>query len=169
MIFLKYVVLLLAFFVTTFLGLAIANTYRNRVRDLKDIRNILNIIKTKIEYTYEPLPQIFSEISKTPNQGIATIFKTAKEKMQELSAGEAWIFALENSSTNMKKEDLDILKKLENLLGKTNVEGQISEIELMKNFIDVQIKKAEIEQNKNEKLYRNLGVIGGIAIVIVLI
>ncbi len=169
MIFLKYVVLLLAFFVTTFLGLAIANTYRNRVRDLKDIRNILNIIKTKIEYTYEPLPQIFSEISKTPNQGIATIFKTAKEKMQELSAGEAWIFALENSSTNMKKEDLDILKKLENLLGKTNVEGQISEIELIKNFIDVQIKKAEIEQNKNEKLYRNLGVIGGIAIVIVLI
>lgn len=169
MIFLKYVVLLLAFFVTTFLGLAIANTYRNRVKDLKDIRNILNIIKTKIEYTYEPLPQIFSEISKTPNQGIATIFKTAKEKMQELSAGEAWIFALENSSTNMKKEDLDILKKLENLLGKTNVEGQISEIELIKNFIDVQIKKAEIEQNKNEKLYRNLGVIGGIAIVIVLI
>ena len=39
----------------------------------------------------------------------------------------------------------------------------------MKNYIEVQIEKAEKEQNKNEKLYKNLGVIVGLAIVIILL
>lgn len=169
MIIIKSIILLLTFFVTTFLGLALANRYKNRVRDLKDIRNVLNILSTKIKYTYEPLPQIFSEISSEFTGGIAEIFKNSKEKMENMSAGEAWSFALEHSNTNMNSEDLNTLKKLENLLGKTDAEGQLSEIELMKNYIEVQIEKAEKEQNKNEKLYKNLGVIVGLAIVIILL
>ena len=169
MIIIKCIVLLLTFFVTTFLGLALANRYKSRVKDLKDIRNILNILGTKIEYTYEPLPQIFSEISNEFSGGIAEIFRISKEKMEEMPAGEAWRFGIEHSNTSMNEEDINILKKLENLLGKTNAEGQLSEIELMKNFIETQIKKAEKEQSKNEKLYKNLGVIVGLAIVIILI
>ena len=56
-----------------------------------------------------------------------------------------------------------------NLLGKTDKEGQISEIELVQNFIDTQIKKAESEREKNEKLYRTLGTVMGVAIAIVLL
>ena len=46
----------------------------------------------------------------------------------------------------MNSEDLSVLKNFDKLLGKTNVEGQLSEIELLKRFIDTQIKKAEEEQ-----------------------
>jgi len=47
--------------------------------------------------------------------------------------------------------------------------GQLSEIELMEKFIDKQIEIAEEAQKKNEKLYKSLGIITGIAIVIILI
>ena len=47
--------------------------------------------------------------------------------------------------------------------------GQLSEIELMENFIDKQIGLAEEARMKNEKLYRSLGIITGLAIVIILI
>lgn len=53
--------------------------------------------------------------------------------------------------------------------GKTDVEGQISELEVTGNFIDTQIVKAEEERKKNEKLYKTLGTIVGLAIVIILI
>ena len=43
------------------------------------------------------------------------------------------------------------------------------EIELTLNFIDTQILKAEEERKKNEKMYRSLGTIVGLAIVIILI
>lgn len=47
--------------------------------------------------------------------------------------------------------------------------GQLSEINLTKKFIDTQIEKAEEEQKKNEKLYKSLGIIAGLAIAIILI
>ena len=56
-----------------------------------------------------------------------------------------------------------------NFCGKTDVEGQISEIRITSDFVDTQIKKAEEECKKNEKLYRTLGTIVGLAIVIILI
>lgn len=92
----------------------------------------------------------------------------AKEKMKEVSAGEAWKFAIENSKTGMSKEDLEVLKNLESLLGKTDADGQEVEIELMKKFIDTQIEKAEEEEKKNEKLCKSLGLIFGLAAVIIL-
>ena len=49
------------------------------------------------------------------------------------------------------------------------MDGQVSQIEITKSFIDMQISKAEEEQRKNEKLYKTLGVTVGLAIVIVLI
>ena len=69
----------------------------------------------------------------------------------------------------LEQEDKDILKNLGKLLGKTDIEGQLSEIELTSSFLDSQIKKAEQERERNGKLYKTLGVITGIGIVIVLI
>ncbi len=63
MLILKYIILLLVFGITILLGLALANKYKDRVKELKEIRSALNILKTKITYTYNPLPQIFLEIS----------------------------------------------------------------------------------------------------------
>lgn len=53
--------------------------------------------------------------------------------------------------------------------GKTDVEGQLSEISLTSNFLETQIAKSEEECKKNEKLYRTLGTIVGLAIVIILV
>lgn len=58
---------------------------------------------------------------------------------------------------------------MEICFGKTDVEGQVAQIETTKSFIDVQINKAEEERNKNEKMYKTLGTVIGIAIVIILI
>ena len=63
MIIIKSIILFTIFLTSSFLGMAFANKYKERVNDLKQIRNALNILKTKIEYTYEPLPQIFSQIA----------------------------------------------------------------------------------------------------------
>ncbi len=61
------------------------------------------------------------------------------------------------------------LKKLGKLLGQTDVEGQISEIELTESFLDMQIIKAEEERKKNQKLYKTLGIVTGLIFVIILV
>ena len=54
------------------------------------------------------------------------------------------------------------------MLGKTDVNGQVSELNLSIGFIDSQIEKAEEECKKSEKMYKSLGSIAGLAIVIIL-
>ena len=66
-------------------------------------------------------------------------------------------------------EDIEVLKGLSNLLGKVDVQGQINEIEVVENFINMQIEKAEEENRKNKKMYKTLGITVGLAMVIVFI
>lgn len=68
-----------------------------------------------------------------------------------------------------KKEDKEALKEFGILLGKTNKEGQINQIKFVSELLERQIEKAEIEKAKNETMYKKLGMIFGIGLVIVLI
>ena len=44
----KYILLFIIFLLSTAIGMSIAKTYENRVKELKEFKNILNMIKTKI-------------------------------------------------------------------------------------------------------------------------
>lgn len=172
MIIFKYTMLIMLLFISSYIGILMSKKYQYRVKELKEMKTALSIFVTKIKLTYESIPQIFKELSKetnTENINIRNIFEKASEKMEEKNAGEAWIDALKQTSTNLKKEDIEILKKLSNLLGKVDLEGQINEIELVDNFLDKQIEKAEEELKKNEKMYKTLGITVGLAICIVLV
>ena len=89
--------------------------------------------------------------------------------MKEKSAGEAWEEVIDKVETNLTDEDKSIIKNLGRMLGKTDLEGQISEIKLVQNFLNTQIDLAEKEKQKNEKLYKTLGGVIGLAIVIILV
>lgn len=169
MIFLKYIILCLVFLITFLIGNIISKKYILRVEELKDFKNALNIIENKIKFTYEPLGEIFLQTSKLLSKNISGIFMIAKENMKNTNAEEAWNMALKQSNTNLHKEDIENIKSLGKMLGKTNKEGQISSIELTKTFIEMQIEKAKAEEEKNSKMYKTLGTIVGLAFVIILI
>ena len=141
----------------------------NRVNELKEFKNALNMFKTKIRYTYAPLPEIFTEIAENVDSNISNVFKKASEKMEICPAGEAWDLALRIEDLNIDDEDRIALKNLSKMLGKTDLEGQLNQIEMTSDFLDSQIKKAETQKAKSEKMYRTLGMVIGMAIVIILV
>lgn len=165
----KYITLILILSSTSYIGILISKKYLNRVKDLKEMKNALNMFSTKIKFTYEPIPQTFKEISQKTKPNISNIFKNAYEKMNTQNAGKALEEALDESNTNMTKEDIEVLKNLSNLLGKIDIEGQVNEVELVEKFLDTQIEIAEEEKQKYVKMYKTLGVTVGLAVVIILI
>ena len=166
--FVKYFILFLILVSTSLIGKFLSKKYVYRLEELEEIKNAFNILKTKIKFTYEPIPEIFFEIAQNSNKNISYIFMKAKENMKEISAGEAWEKAVEETECNLNNEDKKIVKTLSKLLGKTYVEGQISQIEITEKFLEGQIKEAEEERRKNEKLYTRLGTVMGLTIVIIL-
>ena len=168
--FVKYILLFFIFIASNLIGKTISQKYKFRLNELEEIKNALNIFKTKIKFTYSTIGEIFEELSeKSTKTNIRSLFKNAKNFLEKHSASEAWQYALENTNTNMKQEDIEVLKNLGKLLGTSDVDGQIAQIDLTQDFLEVQIKQAQEEKQKNEKLYQKLGSIIGLGIVVILI
>lgn len=156
MILIKILLLFLVLCGSAFIGILISAKYKNRVKELKEIKKALNIFETKIRFTCEPIPEIFQEMGKSMTSAVENIFQKASFYMKEEIASKAWEKSLQESATNLNAEDLEVLKGMGKLLGKTDLEGQVSQIELTTTFLDGQIHKAEKECEKNEKLYKTL-------------
>ena len=170
MIIIKYISTFLIFIICSAIGILYSKKYSNRVKELEEIKNALNIFKSKIKFTYEPIPEVFKQISTQLHSNIGTIFLKASNYMKNDIAGEAWEKSIdeEKNNINLTNDDTEIIKKLSKMLGNTDLDGQLNNIELINRFLDKQIVEAEREEEKNEKLYKTLGASIGLTIAIIL-
>ena len=169
MFFFKFIIYVLIIGTSTGLGMVLSQKYISRVNELKDLKSALVLLKTKIRYTYAPLKDIFLDTAKSLKGNIANLFQNACSNIEYFGATECFCKAIDETTLNLTAEDKNILKNFSKMLGKTDLEGQVNEIELTQNFIDTQIEKAVEEKEKNAKLYKTLGVICGVGIVIILL
>ena len=103
MLMIKYIILTMLLVATSYGGIIIAKKYQSRVSELKEMKSNLNIFQTKVKLTYQPIPQIFEEIGNQKKSNINELFKIASKKMENVSAGEAWIQAIETRKYELKK------------------------------------------------------------------
>ena len=113
---LKYILLIIIFISSILIGRKLAKKYCNRVIDLKEFKSALNILKTKIRFTYEPLPEIFTQIGQTIEHPVKNIFKETTTYIKDLSTKDAWLKAVDKNKLNFTKEDIGIIKNLGKLL-----------------------------------------------------
>lgn len=167
----KAILLINIFCTSTIIGILISKKYSNRVLILKDLKKALNIFEVKIKFSYETIPEIFNEISQKVKGVSGEIFKDTVYNMntKNMLAGEAWETAIDNRCNELSKEDINSIKSLGKLLGSTDIDGQLNQIKMVNEFIDAQIEEAIQSKNKNAKMYKKLGAIIGLILVIVLI
>lgn len=170
--FFRYIFLITILTGSTSIGFLLSKGYLDRLNELKKISNLINIFQNKLKFSRKPLSEIFEEVYlMEKGSKVSEIFLKTSQKIKEMNVSEAWKSAvIENSFfLNLKKEDIGIIKSFGNMLGKTDVEGQVSEINQFLSLINEQIAIAEEEKNKNSKLYKSLGTIVGLGIIILLL
>ena len=109
------------------------------------------------------------EISKKIKGDVGKLFWDASRNMSLDFAGDAWEKSLNNSNIMLLEDDKEALRSLGKLLGSTDIDGQLSQIRLVNGFLNEQIKEAIEQKDKNETMYKKLGIIVGLAVVIVLV
>lgn len=112
----KIILLISIIIASTFLGILFSRKYSNREREIKEIKNALNMFATKIKFTYETIPNLFTEISNKIGGNVGKLFERASSRMKEEAAGEAWNNAFSDVKNNLLEEDIIILKNLGRLL-----------------------------------------------------
>lgn len=168
MVFLKVLNLGAIFFICFYIGSYKAKLCDERVKELQRFLNGITMFKNKVEFTYEPINQIFLDISKVIYENNENIFCDIQKNKNERDINILW-----NEETdkikNINNEDKEIIKMFGKLLGKTDIKGQLGQIELTSKLIEKQIEKAEYEKNKNFKVYKTMGIISGLGICIILV
>ncbi len=166
MVFIKNMSLIGIIAICSYIGILKSKSFENRVIELSKFQSALVMFESKLKFTYEPIKNIFEEISNVIYKNESNIFFfTSKE---EKDINKAWC---ENASNILflNNSDKEVIKTMGKLLGKTDIEGQLSEISLGLDLINKQLVDAEYERNKNSKLYKTMGVILGLGISIILI
>lgn len=161
MIVIKGILLALIIVTSSLIGNIKSKTFQKRYLELKKFKSGLGIFKSKLEFTYEPVNEIFTDISKLVYEDEENIFKRFTENND-------WNLAVDTQN-NFNNEDKEVAKNLGKMLGRLDKSGQLNEINLVDSFIDKQIENAFEVMKKNEKLYKVLGRSAGIAIAIMFI
>jgi stage III sporulation protein AB len=156
---------------TALIGFLLAKAKTERVNQLRDFLLALNMLEIEIKFALTALPDAFIKIGKAVDARVGQIFILASSKIlhEKMSACQAWQMALKGSeSLSINLEEKEILSKMGSSLGEIDSENQIKNIKFTIEELKRQQTKAEEEKNKSEKLFKSLGVLTGVGIVILI-
>jgi|LSQX01.3.fsa_nt_gb stage III sporulation protein AB len=161
-------------FSTTFIGYHAANKYSKRLETLRALQISLEMLETHISFSATVLPDAFEKIANTSVEYVNELFLSVSKLLRKrlgMTAKEAWNKSLVSLKQKLyiEKEDEDILKALGNSLGNTDCENQIRIIELTRSKLNMLEKKADVLKQKNDRLYKTLGVLSGLLIILLLV
>lgn len=170
----KILLLFLVLVISTLIGFFISNRFSERVRELEDLIMALELFETKISYTYDSLIETFTYIADNLKTKIYRIFFITAEHLREnnnLSAGDVFrnVIDEEKIFLELNKKDIEILKSLSVSLGQVDLETQLKNINLVSELLNKQLNESYEEKNKNFKMYRNMGVLTGLVLIILLV
>ncbi len=159
---------------STIIGIAMANKYAMRPVQLRALQSGINILQTEIIYFSSPLPEALYKVSKSISDDIRIIFDKASKGLldkKQYTVNEVWTRAVEDSmdTTTLTEEDKVILINFGLGLGSSDKESQLRHFQLVMEQIKNQEIKAEEIRKKNEKLYKSLGILGGMAITVLIL
>ena len=96
----KFIILSLIFWGTSYIGILISKKYDNRLNELQEIKSAIHMLEIKIRFTYNTIPKIFREIEAKHIKNIGKIFGLASEKMELNSTEKAWSDAIDETTNN---------------------------------------------------------------------
>lgn len=165
---------ILVLFSTSLMGYIYGKSYKERLENLIYLENCIKLLETEVIYGANPLPEAFMNVYNKGNKKVSYIFRLIIEKLNKdrectifdsfLSVGDTM-----KNELNFKNEDIEMFMTLGRSIGSSDRTDQEKNFKLILTQIKTLEDEARIEKDKNEKMFKNLGFLAGLAIVVILI
>ncbi len=152
-------------------GFSVAATYRNLERDLRQLKNGLEIMSCQMEYRLTELPELCTIVSSACTGLIGRLFHLLGDKLEAGGVSDvdtAMLLSMKECGS-IPTKCAEILRQLASVLGQTDLAGQLKGIESIKAEIQRQLTQLEAEKEGRMRSYRALGLCGGMALAILLL
>lgn len=156
------------------LGYVASQTLEDRLRIITDLRSGLWVLETEISFGATPLCSALERVRDTIPGKASSIFDTAAMALRAkkgITAQEALVTALMKSKNAMPiaPPEIEILQTLSSNIGGSDANDQIRHIRLATERLRLLEEKVALSVEKNSRLYRLLGLLGGVALALVIV
>ena len=144
-----------------------------RVQELTEFKKALVILASEIEYMRTPLPLAAENIGKRAEGWVGKLFTQFGELLKTgdgETAYRLWTEAIKNVKgiAFLTEEDWTVLDGFGKTLGYLDKQMQCNAIHHASAYIDEKTASLQTQAAQNKKMYRSLGVIGGLLIAVML-
>lgn len=170
----EWVGMFLVFIASSGIGLLYSSMYNKRVDDLIEFKKSLVLMRNEIKFSRTPLIEAFESVARKLKSNVSEFYiaiiellkqnvNQTMEQLDDLSIKKL----LANTYFN-EKDKLSIIHFIKSL-GLMDKETQLNHINLQIEELKVTIDQAQNDAKKNSKLYRTLGVLVGIMVIVIFI
>lgn len=158
---------------TTWIGFELAKKVRERPKQLRQLKVGLQSLEAEIMYGLIPLDEAFKHLGSQLQGPVAHFFLQVSTELEASAASvqEAWEHSLSEllSSSAFQKSELEIMRQFGATLGRHDRENQQNQIRLTLAHLERELSEANEAQSKYEKMYKSLGVLIGLLLIILLV
>ncbi len=154
------------------LGMMKAQSYSQRLTELSDLKDMIRMLRTEMQYRKDPLPTVFIRIaSYKENRSMELLERCIGLMKENMEFKTCWEKAadLAYRGSCLTETDLAVIKDLGLQLGKSDIQGHAGVFSLTEAKLEAQIQEASEEKKAKGKMYRGLGFSAGILIAVILI
>ncbi len=146
---------------------------RKRIKNLHLMQTILHMLKGEIGFTGRILEEAFADISRRVQEPFGSFFHEVSCRLQEQEGTgllDIWLECepLMNGS-GLKVEDLELFRRLAAELGFLDLDMQMRTLELLEMQVKNVTDRLEKGCEASCKMYQSLGILGALAVMIVMI
>lgn len=154
-------------------GLWLAGKRKRRIEILRELAQALILLYGEVEYAAVDMVEIFQKLSEKTCY-FRGFFKNMFEglaRVEDVSLQELWEngIATDQTAGMLDKEDVRLWKEIGMHLGTLDRQTQLQTLHLLQDRLDKRIQDAEAEYQSQAKVYRLVGITGGVFTAILLL
>lgn len=169
----KMIGAILIFCSTTWFGYEAAKRYINRTKQIQSFRQALQTLEAEIMYGHMPLGEASQKIAEQLKEPISIHFLLFARKLvdETYTVKKAWKESLNEiwHLTALKKAEYEILAQFGENLGRHDRQTEQKQIMLTMTHLKREEDDARDMQTRYAKMYRSLGVLSGLLIIVLLL
>ncbi len=172
MIVIKIIISVFIVILTAYIGAYKAMKLKQRERILREMVTFLKLVGNEIKYMMNILPNAYEIARQKLNTELKVKIGQIVVDMLDsnnITYIEGSIEKNISEIESLDKYDKDIIISTLKNLGRSDIDGQMNIIQNTINILENQISEANENKRTNSKLYRTIGIISGLMLVIIFI
>lgn len=140
-----------------------------RVHSLEGVISYLTALGEELRYTMAPMDRLVSRLAQRQEFEELELAQLCQKNIEKgNSFTDGFSGAVHQMAHSLGRDGAEALCSIADVMGTTDLQGQLATLELCKSRLEHQLAAARIRKESHAKLYTNAGLLSGTALAILL-